>query len=101
MEYRVWSIGAAEGRRSGLEAVQRCKSERSSCAKVQRWRDGVAGDKLARGPVDKGEIREYRVWSIEYRESVEGTRTRGLEDLYSLLALMCSQPPTANRYYLT
>ena len=30
--------------------MQRCKSERSSCAKVQRWRDGVAGDKGARGP---------------------------------------------------
>ena len=45
-------------------------------------------------------MREYRVWSIEYR-LVEGSRTRGLEDLYSLLALMCSQPPTANRYYLT
>ena len=24
---------------------------------VQRWRDGVAGDKLARGPVDKGGVR--------------------------------------------
>ena len=42
-------------------------------------------------------VREYRVWSIEYRKMQEGTRTRGLEDLYSLLALMCSQPPTANR----
>ena len=32
------------------DTVQRCKSERSSCAKVQKW------------------MREYRVWSIEYRE---------------------------------
>ena len=29
-------------------------------------------------------VREYRVWSIEYRKIQEGTRTRGLEDLYSL-----------------
>ncbi len=43
-----------EGRR--LEAVQKCKAERSSCAKVQRWCDGVAGDKLARGPVGKGGV---------------------------------------------
>ena len=50
-----------------LEAVQRCKSERSSCAKVQRWCDGVAGGTLARGPVGKGryESIEYGVLSID------------------------------------
>ena len=45
--------GGHEGRRAGLKTVQRCKPERSSCAKVQKWRDGVAGDKLARGHVGK------------------------------------------------
>ena len=63
-------------------------------------RAGKLEAQLTRGSEAQA-IREYRVWSIEYRESVEGTRTRGLEDLYSLLALMCSQPPTANRYYQT
>ena len=42
--------------RAGLKTVQRCKSERSSCAKVQKWRDGVAGDTLARGHVGKGRL---------------------------------------------
>jgi hypothetical protein len=39
MEYRVWSMDDTEGLegwRAGLKAVQRCKSERSSCAKVQK-----------------------------------------------------------------
>jgi hypothetical protein len=48
----VDKLTSGQGRR-GQEAVQRCKSERSSCAKVQKWRDGVAGDKLARGHVGK------------------------------------------------
>ena len=69
---------------------------KGSAKVARRSRRGQAGT-WASG---QGEMREYRVWSIEYR-LVEGSRTRGLEDLYSLLALMCSQPPTANRYYLT
>ena len=63
---------------------------------MQKCCDRVAGDKLACGHVDKGgdgaaqleaerprgsetqTIREYRVWSIEYR-LVEDTRARGQE----------------------
>ena len=42
--------GGPEDRRAGLKAVQ-------------RWCDGVAGDTLARGHVDKGDT---RVSSMEY-----------------------------------
>jgi len=62
-ELQTPRAGGPEDRRAGLKSVQRRKTERGSCAKVQRWCDGVAGDKLARGHVDKGDT---RVSSMEY-----------------------------------
>ncbi len=45
-ELRAGEFRGHEGRRD-KDTVQRCKAERSSCAKVQKW--------------------DTRVWSLEYR----------------------------------
>jgi macrodomain Ter protein organizer (MatP/YcbG family) len=86
-EYRV--------RRTEERQVQRCKSEQSSCAKVQKWRQGrlqsaedvsyedranvqmgaelrckggKVNDKTGRGVAEAEEITEYRVQSTEERQ---------------------------------
>jgi hypothetical protein len=86
-EYRV--------RRTEERQVQRCKSEQSSCAKVQKWRQGrlqsaedvsyedranvqmgaelrckggKVNDKTGRGVAEAEEITEYRVGRTEERQ---------------------------------
>jgi hypothetical protein len=42
-----WPVG-----QGGKDDVQRCKAERSSCAKVQKWEARLV-DPLTSGPVDQ------------------------------------------------
>ena len=67
-KYRVWSIEYRGTRRGpedtrAREAVQRCKSERSSCAKVQKW-DTALKERSETGEVELkgGSIGEPDDW---------------------------------------
>ena len=43
--------------RAELRTEWRLTNQRAGLKAVQRWRDGVAGDTLARGHVDKGDYK--------------------------------------------
>ena len=53
---QVGKVTRGHGEASGRDTVQRCKSERSSCAKVQRRRQRYSGTRGARALPEAGRI---------------------------------------------